>query len=308
MSILSIKMSISSTWHTISPKTMRYNGTILILKMKIRSLDTGNIATELSHHGFRRVGDYGINLDVEPQQNLSFFLHNQPYRLAEGRLLLVHNGAIDLEIDLVEHHLLAGHIAVAMPDSLAMVSAFSSDTRISIMTFKHLPTDFLGQDGFVARCDKAALERIAAYCDLILHNLSLGGERTGILTRLFETLLMDVMTLRSDSSAMPVDQMMHRFLQLLAREGREKHPIAFYADRLCVSAGYVSMFVKRNSGLTVLQWIDRALVREAKVLLHHTQMPVSEIAEKLGFATPSFFIRFFRQQTGQTPLQYRKQG
>ena len=286
---------------------MRYNDTIPTSKMKIRSLDTGNIATELSHHGFRQVGDYGINLDVEPQRNLSFFLQNQPYRLAEGRLILVHSGTIDLEIDLVEHHLSAGCLAVAMPDSLAIVSAFSNDTRISIMTFKHLPTDDFGQEGFVARCDKATLERIAAYCDLILRNLSLGGERTGILTRLFETMLLDVMTLRSDFSAMPADQMMHRFLQLLAKEGRVKHPIAFYADRLCVSAGYVSMFVKRNSGLTALQWIDRALVREAKVLLHHTQMPVSEIAEKIGFATSSFFIRFFRQQTGQTPLQYRKQ-
>lgn len=276
--------------------------------MTIRSLDTGNMATELSHHGFRRVGEYGINLDVEPQQNLSFFLQNQPYRLAEGRLLMVHSGTIDLEIDLVEYHLSAGDVAVAMPGSLAMVSGFSSDTRISIMTFKHLPVDGFEQDGFVARCDKAALARIAAYCDLILHNLSLGVERTGILSRLFESLLLDVISLRSDSPAMPADQMMHRFLQLLAKEGRVKHPIAFYADRLCVSAGYVSMFVKRHSGLTALQWIDRALVREAKVLLHHTQMPVAEVAEKLGFATPSFFISFFRQQTGQTPLQYRKRG
>jgi len=88
---------------------------------------------------------------------------------------------------------------------------------------------------------------------------------------------------------------------------RTKHPIDFYARRLCVSPNYMSALVKCESGLTVLQWIDRALVREAKVLLHHTQMPVAEVAEKLGFATSSFFIRFFRQQTGQTPLQYRKQ-
>ncbi|MBR6330217.1 MAG: helix-turn-helix transcriptional regulator [Bacteroidales bacterium] len=58
-----------------------------------------------------------------------------------------------------------------------------------------------------------------------------------------------------------------------------------------------------------LRWRSRKrplLVREAKVLLHHTAMSVAEVAEKLGLATPSFFIRFFRQQTGQTPLQYRK--
>ena len=29
---------------------------------------------------------------------------------------------------------------------------------------------------------------------------------------------------------------------------------------------------------------------------------------KFGSRNTSFFIRFFRQQTGQTPLQYRKQG
>jgi len=63
---------------------------------------------------------------------------------------------------------------------------------------------------------------------------------------------------------------------------------------------------KSAVAMTTLQWIDRALVREAKVLLHHTQMPIAEIADALGFATPSFFVRFFRQQTGSTPLQFRK--
>lgn len=44
------------------------------------------------------------------------------------------------------------------------------------------------------------------------------------------------------------------------------------------------------------------------MLLHHTQMPVAEVAETLGFATSSAFIRFFRQQTDTTPLQFRKQA
>lgn len=276
------------------------------MKMGIRCLDTGNIATELSHHGFRRVGDYGINLDATPQQDLSFFLLNQPYRLAEGRVLLVHCGTIDLEIDLERHHLKAGYIAVAMPDSLAMVSTVSSDARISIFTFRHLPADLLVPDGFVTCCDESTLSRLNVHIDLISRNLCQGGERNSILSLLFESLILDVVTLHNEPNDSPCDQLMHRFLKLLSKEGRIKHPIAFYADRLCVTKGYVSMFVKRHSGLTALQWIDRALIREAKVLLHHTPMPVAEVAETLGFATPSFFIRFFHRQTGQTPLQYRK--
>ncbi|MBQ3788454.1 MAG: AraC family transcriptional regulator [Bacteroidales bacterium] len=35
-------------------------------------------------------------------------------------------------------------------------------------------------------------------------------------------------------------------------------------------------------------------------------LSVAEVAERLGFATPSFFIHFFHKNTGTTPLQFRK--
>ncbi len=276
--------------------------------MAIRNFDTGKISTELSHHGFRRAGDYGYNFHAPLQQNLSFFLEGQPYRLAEGRILMVHRGTIDLELDLEEHHMQAGDIAFAMPNSLAMVNRLSMDCIISIVTFSRVPTVNGRQECFMARCNEGILTRIEKYIDLITIQAKRGDVCTDIVSRLFDSLILDVQSLSSETTPAQKESFMHRFLQLLSQEGRVKHPIDFYADRLCVTAGYVSTMVKRHSGMTALQWIDRALVREAKVLLHHTQMPVAEVAETLGFATPSFFIRFFRQQTGTTPLQYRKQA
>jgi AraC-like DNA-binding protein len=242
------------------------------------------------------------------QQNLSFFLEGQPYRLTEGRLLMVHHGTIDLELDLEEHHMQVGDIAFAMPNSLAMVNRLSMDCVISIVTFSRMPTVNGRQECFMARCDEGTQMRIEKYIDLITLQAKRGDAPTDIVARLFDSLILDVQSLSSVSAPAQKESFMHRFMQLLTQEGRVKHPIDFYADRLCVTAGYVSTMVKRHSGMTALQWIDRALVREAKVLLHHTQMPVAEVAETLGFATPSFFIRFFRQQTGTTPLQYRKQA
>ena len=255
--------------------------------MAIRNFDTGKISTELSHHGFRRAGDYGFNFHAPLQQNLSFFLEGQPYRLAEGRILMVYRGTIDLELDLEEYHLEPGDIALAIPGSLAIVNRLGCDCVVSLVTFQL---------------------RIEKYIDLITLQAKRGDAPTDIVARLFDSLILDVQSLSFVSAPAQKESFMHRFLQLLTQEGRVKHPIDFYADRLCVTAGYVSTMVKRHSGMTALQWIDRALVREAKVLLHHTQMPVAEVAETLGFATPSFFIRFFRQQTGTTPLQYRKQA
>lgn len=274
--------------------------------MAIRYFDTEKISNELSHYGFRRVGEYGFNFHTPLQQNLSFFLEGQPYRLTEGRLLMVHRGTIDLELDFEEHHMQAGDIAFAMPNSLAMVNRLSMDCIISIVTFSRVPTVDGRQECFMARCDEGTLTRIEKYIDLITIQAKRGDVCTDIVSRLFDSLILDVQSLSSETTPAQKESFMHRFLQLLTQEGRVKHPIDFYADRLCVTAGYVSTMVKRHSGMTALQWIDRALVREAKVLLHYTQMPVSEVAETLGFATPSFFIRFFRQQTGITPLQFRK--
>ena len=274
--------------------------------MAIRNFDTGKVSTELSHHGFRRAGDYGFNFHAPLQQNLSFFLEGQPYRLAEGRILMVHRGTIDLELDLEEYHLEPGDIALAIPGSLAIVNRLGCDCVVSLVTFTQMPTGDGRQECFMARCDEGTQLRIEKYIDLITLQAKRGDAPTDIVARLFDSLILDVQSLSSVSAPAQKESFMHRFLQLLTQEGRVKHPIDFYADRLCVTAGYVSTMVKRHSGMTALQWIDRALVREAKVLLHHTQMPVAEVAETLGFATPSFFIRFFRQQTGITPLQFRK--
>lgn len=148
--------------------------------------------------------------------------------------------------------------------------------------------------------------RIEQFINMITMQMKRKGEYGEILSRLFDALILDVQSLCSEIPSAQNDAFMHRFLQLLSKEGRVKHPIEFYAARLCITPDYLSTLVKRHSAMTTLQWIDRALVREAKVLLHHTQMPIAEIADALGFATPSFFVRFFRQQTGSTPLQFRK--
>jgi len=48
------------------------------------------------------------------------------------------------------------------------------------------------------------------------------------------------------------------------------------------------------------------VIDEAKRLLAYTDAPISDIAFELHFSTVSYFIRRFRQHTGETPLLYRK--
>ena len=78
-----------------------------------------------------------------------------------------------------------------------------------------------------------------------------------------------------------------------------------YADRLCITPNYLSSIVRRNSGLTVMQWINRHIIQQAKLQLKYSDLPVWQIAESLNFPNPSFFSKLFKRETSMTPGEYR---
>ncbi|UOR04927.1 AraC family transcriptional regulator [Hymenobacter aerilatus] len=83
------------------------------------------------------------------------------------------------------------------------------------------------------------------------------------------------------------------------------HDVAAYAAMLHLSAGHLSDVVKEQSGKSAITHIHERLVVEAKRLLFHTEYTSKEIAFQLGFEDASYFNRFFKRLTQQTPLQYR---
>jgi AraC-like DNA-binding protein len=78
-----------------------------------------------------------------------------------------------------------------------------------------------------------------------------------------------------------------------------------YADLLGVSRAHFCAEVRRRCGLSPGQLIQQKTVLEAKRRLMHSSFTVSEIAYALEFEDPSYFVRFFKRQTGITPTQYR---
>ena len=45
----------------------------------------------------------------------------------------------------------------------------------------------------------------------------------------------------------------------------------------------------------------------AKAMLSYSNLSVWEVGEQLNFANPSFFSKFFKRETGETPNDYRRQ-
>jgi AraC-like DNA-binding protein len=45
----------------------------------------------------------------------------------------------------------------------------------------------------------------------------------------------------------------------------------FYADKLCVSSKYLTTLIKRKTGTTATNWIEKHIILEAQALLKSTR-------------------------------------
>jgi AraC-like DNA-binding protein len=105
----------------------------------------------------------------------------------------------------------------------------------------------------------------------------------------------------------PQNSKVTRFFQLVDQHCYSEHAVSFYASELCITSGYLNDLIKKESGISAKQYIISRLMAESKNLLLQGELPVSEIAWKLGFSDSSYFIRLFRNETGISPLAFRKQ-
>ena len=101
-------------------------------------------------------------------------------------------------------------------------------------------------------------------------------------------------------------ELLNRFIDLVEQHHKEDHSLAFYADKMCLTPKYLSALIGRASGKTAVQWIDNAVILEAKTLLRCTDMTVSQITDELHFPDQSTFGKYFKLHVGQSPKDYRK--
>ncbi len=98
-----------------------------------------------------------------------------------------------------------------------------------------------------------------------------------------------------------------QFHLLLKEHFRTRHNVGFYADKLCITAGYLNKIVKQVKGHTAKNLIEQMIVIEIKKQLQNKEWTLLEIAEQLGFNDLSSFSTFFKTHTSVAPSEYRSQ-
>jgi len=96
------------------------------------------------------------------------------------------------------------------------------------------------------------------------------------------------------------------FRQLLEENYQRLHTVKDYAFLLNVTTKTLNQYVNECSSYSPLELINNRITLEAKRLLRYSNMTVKEIAFRLGFDDPSYFVKFFKRQAKSSPTDYRE--
>ncbi|MCI0554783.1 MAG: AraC family transcriptional regulator [Anaerolineae bacterium] len=101
------------------------------------------------------------------------------------------------------------------------------------------------------------------------------------------------------------EQLTQDFIRLIDQHFVEKHSVRDYATLLGVTAGHLTDATRETLGVPASQLIHQRLIVEAKRLFVHSNQTVTEISYQLKFADPSYFARFFKRESGFSPIQFK---
>lgn len=93
----------------------------------------------------------------------------------------------------------------------------------------------------------------------------------------------------------------------LEKHFRQETDIGAYASLLAITRNHLNDVVREQTGRSAGELIRRRRLLDAKRMLSHSDLAVSEIGYALGFADPSYFSRFFRRYEGVTPSEFLEQ-
>lgn len=225
-------------------------------------------------------------------------------------------------IDLIPYELSKGKVSVNVPGQLITSDSVSEDFMgICILMSSRfveglgLPYDFdlydvVKESPIISLSDKQS-EALHTYCKMV----------KGLLEkqRLFQAETLKHLTcahfygLRAYLYQMPANKILSnnellvkRFINEVRKHYSKERKVSFYAEKLCVSSGYLSTVITNATGKNASEWIENFVILEAKALLKSTNLTIQQVCDSLHFPSQSFFGKYFKRITGKSPKEYRE--
>ncbi|MEL0637555.1 helix-turn-helix domain-containing protein [Marinomonas sp. TI.3.20] len=103
-------------------------------------------------------------------------------------------------------------------------------------------------------------------------------------------------------------QSFRAFSTLVENHFSSKKQTSFYCEQLNINDSRLHYICKKIANISPKKIINGRALLEAKRLLSHTNMNLTEISYTLGYIDPSYFSRFFIKNIGVSPSEFRQKN
>jgi len=119
--------------------------------------------------------------------------------------------------------------------------------------------------------------------------------------------LREILMLLAQRDMQKRDARVEEVLFLLSQHIREPLKVDAIARKVGLSPSRLSHVFKENTGCSIVEMLNQMRIRQAALLLRHTDRSAFEVSQDVGFHNYNHFINQFRKYIHMTPSAYREQ-
>ncbi|MBD8082816.1 helix-turn-helix domain-containing protein [Chryseobacterium caseinilyticum] len=291
------------------------------LDLEVKDLELSEIGENI---GLQATPSDLIIYDSSKDSSEAFW--NRAFRSEHFSMVFLINGTLSLKVNLLDYALDANSVIIIPPSSIRQLTWDFEDTKFISLLFT---PEFLKSSGILGKYFNVAnflrqglsthrkineedqvllldLIEIIAKLQVRTDDKDLHFE---MIKNIFKSILIKVKPYYDEMETDPdySNTIIYRFIKLLSEFYLSNREVTFYSEKLSINEKYLSQLLKKKTGKTARQFITEMVVLEAKVLLDNRSLPVKYISDHLNFENQFHFSRFFKQYSGMSPSNYRKQ-
>jgi len=101
----------------------------------------------------------------------------------------------------------------------------------------------------------------------------------------------------------------HQFIKIKECIQQNYHSYKFTISSLCefqnISRATLHRILKEYTGQSTTSYINEIRLREAYAILQIHEIPIKDVAKKVGYFDPKYFSKIFKKKFGINPSQIR---
>lgn len=215
-------------------------------------------------------------------------------------------------IDFTEYPVEPDQIYIIKPGQVYTMNLTSERgflVAVNISCFERMRMFFDEHIGYrlptLVRMDKRNIEITRQILQVLYEEYSGERRKELIYAHLHSFITLLMLICHKNARAVKIDCRITLLLSLIEKHYATERETVFYSCKTALSSKRLNALSKQELGFTIKQLVQQRLLLEVKRRISYGDQTFKSIAFELGFKDTSYFSRFFKQNTGMTPEEFK---